>query len=488
MNKQILFACLFLLPIRSIGQEPSTKDATVILVHPAVEPRPALKFRLTPPGHTQRHGNAALFYHRAIQLLSTFKQQEIRSVQAGTDKQERPRPFDDEFTDWLVLPLEEFPSEQIRNKLQRVEHILKEIELGSQRADCDWGLTTRQEGLDLSLPEIQETRSLARLVAVKARLEIQEHRPDQAMRWIQVGGALGRHVSHGPTMIQALVGLAIDHIMVDRIVEWIQMPGTPSLYWALADRPRPFVSLEPAVEGEYYLLERILPRLTELDRRIWSVEETRTFIADLEKEARAFAPDDLYPFASFVGNRLSLAMIAADRYPDARKALIAEGHDPDRLDAMPIVQVSLLHAYEGFKQNRDQRIKWFNMPYWQSYNRIDGPVPSSSPENPTSRLLTLLEYSIPASGFTRLGSVRLERRYDALQCVEAIRLYAGTHKGQFPERLEDLVESPCPSDPALGIPFRYRVEGKTARVEGDRIPDSPERHEYQIQYLLKMAN
>ena len=99
-------------------------------------------------------------------------------------------------------------------------------------------------------------RSLARLVALKARLAILDGKTDEAIHWIQTGLVMGRHAGRGPTLIQALVGVAFDNLMAERIKDLIQAPGTPSLYWALADRPRPFVDMGEALEGERHLLEK----------------------------------------------------------------------------------------------------------------------------------------------------------------------------------------------------------------------------------------
>ena len=56
-------------------------------------------------------------------------------------------------------------------------------------------------------------RSLARLVALRARLAILDGKTDEAMHWIEIGLVMGRHVSQGPILIQALVGVAIDWSM-----------------------------------------------------------------------------------------------------------------------------------------------------------------------------------------------------------------------------------------------------------------------------------
>ena len=94
---------------------------------------------------------------------------------------------------------------------------------------------------------------------------------------------------------------------------------------------------------------------------------------------------------------------------------------------------------------------------------------------------------LPAMNSARVAEVRLDRQMAALQCVEAIRLYAGTHDGALPESLEAMVDSPAPVDPVTGEPFSYEVEGKTARLSAPLIPGAPEARPYRIDYELRVA-
>ncbi len=61
---------------------------------------------------------------------------------------------------------------------------------------------------------------------------------------------MGRHVADAPTLICALIGLAITGLMDKRLEEFIQQPDAPNLYWPLADLPRPFIDLRKPMQGE----------------------------------------------------------------------------------------------------------------------------------------------------------------------------------------------------------------------------------------------
>ena len=76
------------------------------------------------------------------------------------------------------------------------------------------------------------------------------------------------------------------------------------------------------------------------------------------------------------------------------------------------------------------------------------------------------EFEEPHTGKTaRLLMNRLDRHVAALQCVEALRLYAAVHDGKFPKELSSITEVPVPADPVMQKPFAYRSTGSCAVLE-----------------------
>jgi tetratricopeptide (TPR) repeat protein len=57
---------------------------------------------------------------------------------------------------------------------------------------------------------------------------------------------------------------------------------------------------------------------------------------------------------------------------------------------------------------------------------------------------------------------RLDRHITVLQCIESIRLYAGSHGGKFPEKLSDVTNIKIPVDPITQNPFSYKNTGSEA--------------------------
>jgi hypothetical protein len=97
------------------------------------------------------------------------------------------------------------------------------------------------------------------------RVEIAEQKLDKAIRTLETGLAFAEHVAKGPFFINALVGIAIANLMLEKVKVLITQPGAPNLYWALTTLPQPFVSLRNSFENEQVLVESMIPELTEAE-------------------------------------------------------------------------------------------------------------------------------------------------------------------------------------------------------------------------------
>jgi hypothetical protein len=402
---------------------------------------------------------------------------------------------DEQVSQWIEGPIGSIPLEQARTILESNRYALNEVELGANRASCDWEFESRKEGFSLFLPEIQEMRSLARLAALKVRVAIRDGKTDEAMHWVQIGLVMGRHVAEGPIAIQALVGVAINSVMLKCLEELIRTPGTPSLYWALADSPRPFIDVRYAIEGERYAIEKELPVLREAEGDPWSLEQARRHADQLQSKLLRFFDGEPIPFTSTrlpsnmsnLARQLGVAAMASKIYPTARRTLIAAGRPEALVEAMPVVQVSLLYTVLEYRRNLDQRFKWINLPYWQSYSEVDRVTKATVQEKLANPLLAMLEALTPALNGIRLAAFRLDRQLNALQCIEAIRIYASRHEGRFPATLEQLTDTPPPVDPLTGKPFTYEENGYEATLSAPAPPGGPDHPSYKIHYVLKFA-
>ena len=67
----------------------------------------------------------------------------------------------------------------------------------------------------------------------------------------------------------------------------------------------------------------------------------------------------------------------------------------------------------------------------------------------------------PLIPFEDAKASRLRHYVDALRTIEGLRAYAAAHEGRWPEKLQDVQQTPIPLDPITGQPFPFEVrEGR----------------------------
>jgi hypothetical protein len=90
----------------------------------------------------------------------------------------------------------------------------------------------------------------------------------------------------------------------------------------------------------------------------------------------------------------------------------------------------------------------------------------------------------PAHDKVRKMANHVDRKIAALQCIEALRLYAGSHEGKFPDKLSDVTEITIPDDPVNKQPFSYKSTGPEAVLELEGTEGSKDRDA--VRYELKL--
>jgi hypothetical protein len=439
-----------LLTVFAAGAAPAQPEpslVTPLALRPAREPVPALKYHLLPDLAERTPGNAALLYYRSFSPEWLSHRREPHSKQLAAwenDRREPPRELR-----WAVT-----------------YRPLKEIDLAARRDYCEWELTPRlrKDGIGLLLPDIQAFREFAHVLYLRARFQILDGKFDDAAYTLQTGLSLARDVSNAPTLIQSLVGNALAALALKEVEQWVQTPGAPNLYWALTDLPRPFINLRKPLQGERLWLESVFPGVRDLQvhKRVLSSSEMEKMFNPVVALGR-----DLGLGLPKVVGRLQLAALAAKSYPAARRALLKQGWTKEQFAAMPVLQAFVLHEVFLYDSIYDDIVKWASVPYPQARAGVARAERRLKVlRNNASlggRIAVLL---LPAVSKVMFATARLDRRIDALRCVEALRLYAAAHEGKLPEKLADVTEVPIPPDPVTGKPFEYRLADGKATFTG----------------------
>jgi hypothetical protein len=459
------------------GQEPPAKGdpppaapagppAPVIRLAPQAggPPPRALRYALLPDALDLTPGNAAPLWVRAADAARRVK-----------------RRLGDKEYRWLSpaeTPLKGFPAAEVREFLAPYQAALRHADQAARRDRCDWELppvTIQTVNTDLPLDEIQGSREVANLLQLRCRLELSEGKFDDAVHTLQTGFALARHLGEGDTLIQSLVGCAVATVMLGRVEEWVQIPGSPNLYWPLTALPAPFVDVRRTVRVELGTVYRSFPALRELGR---ARDFTPLSRAEVERITEGLLKSwDIYAGGQGTGpdwpKRMGVAALAVKYYPDAKRYLLEHGARPEQVEAMPAVQAVLLYYLDQYNRRRDDVLAWMNLPPWQAREGLGRNFRESvrAARDSGNVLLALL---MPAVERAHEAGVRVDRQIAVLRCAEALRLYAAAHEGAPPAKLAD-VPVPLPLDPVTGQGFDgfYRTEDGKAVLEMPPMPAGP---------------
>ena len=359
--------------------------------------------------------------------------------------------------------------------------MLEQLDTGARCESSDWGIPIYEYDYDtMFLAEIQSIRKPARILAVRARVQIADGKFDEAIRTLQTGYALGRHVAHGPFVIQFLVGGAIfrNHVETSGIAD--SGTGAPESLLGLGVAPAADGRLSAGLRGR---IGEGLPRPSRTPRPGQEALSAGTVAATPGANRRSLV---CVGTGGFVGQTTDrggtppMLHTFLDGYPDAKKYLISKGRPAAEVEAMPVPQVVLLYTMQTYDELRDDCCKCLWLPYPEALKWLEQAKKQPGDNPLASREFGHLAAYAKRLLITKRASARIDRNIAALEILEAIRLYGASHDAQLPERLSDITEVYLPSDPLRGEPFLYRREGNSAILESPYPAEPAQALRYQI--------
>ncbi|MFT3879509.1 MAG: hypothetical protein QM703_07610 [Gemmatales bacterium] len=446
----------FILSLASLparAQEPG--EPRILNVAPAAAPSPSLKYRLLPASTELVPGNAAALYYRTFAFLSEAHPLFKKALQGNPRTDDKGEEYSQ--TDrWLTMPLKDLPQKEVEDFLGQFNMYLREMTLAIHRQNCDWDVHGRADGLLILMPEVQSFRSLANIIALKARLQIAQGYFDQAVQTLQINFKLAEHLCRGPTVIHTLVGMAIARMSLVQLEALIQTNQGPNLYWALSTLPRPFADLKEAIEFEPNNVFRLMPSLLKMEEGPASDELMAAFKADKQNFRRKLGITKGFPETMMVGGAL----------PDARARLKSAGFKPETLEKMPSQQIVIVDAMRRHRTAQTELSKWLHLPYAQAAPYAEKELKAYQESCAMLDLHlfdTVLEKLSYHDGFAKAwrAGATLDRYIAALRTIEAIRMQVALDQGKLPKQLSDIKVVPVPIDPMTETPFQYRLEGNT---------------------------
>jgi hypothetical protein len=414
------------------------KDGKLVVesaVSPAPAAVPALKYLLLPELRDQQPGNQVQAFYKCF-----MEQHNFYHDKGEIEKRER----------WSTAPLADLARE--KDLVGYGGSGLRQADYAARLESVAWEilLQFKAEGINLLLPDAQQLRQLAGALRVRARGEIARKEYDAALRTLQTMFALAHTLDEHPTLIGQLVGIAITNMALGVVEELQQQPGAPSLFWALADLPTPFIDLRKGMQGErlwlpkdYDLLRKAEPiPESVLNRR---VKELTEWLTSGEGGKKLTPPAEFY--ASQTGNPATVAAM--------KERLAKLGHKPADLDKLGTLQIAMMDDFARYERYRDDLMKWTNLPYWEL------PADLATRKQPEGVFPELA----PAAFKVIQARARVQQYLSLLQAVEAVRIHAAENGGKVPASLAD-TKLPVPADPVTGKPFAYEVKGAVAVIRG----------------------
>ena len=436
---------------------------------PAKLATPALRYQLLPDAGMAMSGDAAPLYKQASEVLN----------------KKLLRDQEELLNSWTTGPLDRFPKDEVSKFLANYEDFFALLDQAARHDYCDWGLRERvlQTGFFTPVPEVQRQRTAARLLALRARLEVVDGRFDKAVVTLRTSLAFARHIGESEAIIYFLVGSAMVGDNLQQLDVFVGAVDAPNLYHALTDLPTPLVSLRKGCEGDRLCMYGSFAGLAETamnrDAGNLSEKQLQDSMKMLDSLNRGFSLSErllYYP------ERLELAKNIQKRHEVAKKALIAAGRPSDKVEAMPPVQVALLHALLEYDAAIDEILRWQRLPPSEMAERMQRlsqqhrvePGQSFIPletrkrlaraEDPNAPAISLVPFLFPRMDRIAFLRERTDRKIALLRTVEAIRCYAATHDAQLPPTLSAIKDVPLPLDPVTGKAFVYYVNRDTATL------------------------
>lgn len=425
------------------------KRSPILEVSPAAEPVPALKYRLRPTVWEQKPLSAMLHYMRINTNLLDRGQQSWQKY---------------ETEDWLTKNHQNGPSpEQLAEAMKSLESVFEQVHELALAEDFSWDHRLRDlEGsavYQYLLPDVQQARRLARFLILRVRHQLNQNDLDGAVQTAGDGLRLAEFVNNGEFAIQQLVAIAIAAITSEEmILEIIQHPDSPNLYWALAALPRPFVQVNDSIQWEFHAIFQVLPMLQEAKTAVWTEDQAQAVwmqMMDSLKATGALTDN------RFVNTAMRLTALGVTQAKPARNHLQSHGFTEERLAQMPDLQCVLADASLEITRMSDEMMKGVLLPdpisgtFREKAEQRFQEWATTTPPTVGSIIGAKL---MPAAMQVKKAERRTHMRFNRLMTLEAIRMHVAEHNGELPKSLDNLSPVPAMPDPYTGEHFEYQLE------------------------------
>lgn len=425
----------------------------VFTLRAAAEPDPPFTHRFWPASEDRQHANPMPFVSRAILLAAQFNYDRDASLE-----------FNEEFLQWYDLPLAELPIDRVRNFVDRyapqpLDELSRIENLMGLQYDLRFNELSATGIISTLLPEVQEMRVLARLLVIRARLAVADHRWQDFERDIRVGMRLSHVAGHSSDfLVNRLVGYAIAESMYGVIEEAIQQPGCPNLYWALATIPADdLFEMRESLEFESVVTTRLLDGNDPLPETIIGPDSARQRLLRLFREVIAVQEPSSNDDDTNIRAKLLAGIYVVSMAKSSRELLSKSPAWSSRVSELSAPEAVLRATEIRFHRSRDEWLKWSILPEAVAApygDRIEAALMQTEAKN--DFVLSIIGSLYPAVDAVRRATVRLHQIHNFLCTIEAIRMHAAVD-GSLPRSIELLHPVPVRDDTIARTQFGYHL-------------------------------
>ncbi len=204
-----------------------------LTIEPSTDTKTDSRIRLLPQKEELIDGNAVSLYQKAIQSLP---------INFNSQK----------FADWRKLPpdLGQLPVNEIESELAKLKPTIDLLNQAARSKQCNWPVIKPERAQQQLMDDLAKFRQFAFIFDVKAKIQIAQGKYDSAIDTLKTNLTMANQLGSAPSLIQAMVGIAIGAISLERIEQLIQSDKSPDLYYALKNLPQPLADANEAMKIE----------------------------------------------------------------------------------------------------------------------------------------------------------------------------------------------------------------------------------------------
>lgn len=460
-------------PVPFVSNEIEPKDGKVTIpltLTPAGVKKPISRYYVTPQYTEMKPGNRVPTFMRAYMEQDNFYSKELR------EKRDR----------WTQMRLQDLPLDEIKNSgcinglayrnpndlFPSRGRPLGDVDEGARQLTADWQIwfNLREDGIGTLLPEVQKMREHATTLKIRMRYEIATGDIEKALYTSRTFHGLATAFEAHPTLIGFLVGIAIESINLEALLELIQQPNCPNLYWSFTEIPAKVLDNRLASSAERLLVEDLFRPFVTATGPMGEVE--------IYKHLKRI--DGLNGLTGGADNqKMKYSLDAGIRSTDkkkveaAKKLLVETGMKADAIGKWSDLQLVVTADIRQYEIMLDEMLVASSLPFPAAMKQVD--QVESRIREPNARLAQMFA---PTNRKIVAAHARLQQRVAYLRIIEAIRLYAFEHDGQLPAKLADC-SVPIPIDPVTEKAFEYSVKDGVATLHGGSPnPKQPDVNRY----------